>query len=205
MKINSVLQSSSAKLPTSELTETPKTSVLNGLQKLEDIALRQADLSWVDHFFSMAAPRRSLKAKTSANGLISVKTEDGYRVDFKGQNQSWIITTPEGSETTIWGDPHVTESDGDEWTFTEKSSFIFGNNKITVETKDLGNGASLSKTVSIYNGLDRITLGDVDIDKPHIIADKRDAKMHDRNLKDGNIYQLNQQKNGGFSWELLSN
>lgn len=143
----------------------------------------------------------TLEASINDKGQTVVKTEDGYEVTFLGARQEFTIKASDGKTTTIWGDPHVVESDGDKWDFTDKSSFVFGNNKLTVETTPAGNGATYSKTVTIYNQNDRFTISGLDKNKPIIEAWSFDGKEHDESLSDGTTYHLSKEASGDDIWQ----
>ncbi len=161
----------------------------------------------LDQFFEMLRapesepfPETTLEPSVGKDGKISVKTKDGYKIQFTGEKCEWAITSPDGRTTRIWGDPHVVESDGDKWDFTERSSLKFGDNKITVHTKKLENGTSVTDTVTIYNAKDRITITEIDENKPRIKKWSLDADSHDRNVTDGNIYSLKVFSSKSESW-----
>ena len=166
---------------------------LAGTNKLSNIA---------KVFMRSFAPRNTLKPKLDEQGLISVSTDDGFQVKFSGKHQELKISSPDGKTTRIWGDPHVVESDGDKWDFFNNSSFVFGDNKITIETVDLGNGTSLVGTVNIYNDKERLSLTNIDQDEPLITSWNFDAKTHDSQLNDGDIYDLKLEANGTEEWVL---
>lgn len=145
-------------------------------------------------------PRQTLTPTVTEEGKVKVRTSDGYTIRFEGANQEWWIDSPDGNKTRIWGDPHVEESDGTKWDFTETSSFVFGKNKVTVETIPTWNGKTFSRQVSIYNGDDRFTLSGIATDDLKFENWSFDAKAHDAKLGDGTVYKLNE--NGDkFSWQ----
>jgi hypothetical protein len=141
------------------------------------------------------APEPKLNASVNNQGQAIIKTDDGFTVTFLGKNQAFTITDPGGKTTKIWGDPHVNESDGDRWDFKDKSTFVFGDNKITVETTPRpGNeNVTYSQTVTIYNGEDRFTMKGVDKDNLELGGWDFSAKSHDNKLGDGDIYVLNRE------------
>ena len=138
--------------------------------------------------------KRALQAAVDDAGQVVVTTEDGYTIKCEGKDQAWRITGPDGKTTRIWGDPHVEESDGDKWDFTDQSSFKFGNNKITVEVQPLGNGTSFTKQITIYNGQDRVTVSHIDENKPKITSVSNDGREHDVALSDGKLYTLQHER-----------
>lgn len=140
--------------------------------------------------------KNGLQALTDEKGVITVRTPDGYKLRAEGRQQAWQIVGPEGRATRIWGDPHVTESDGGKWDFKEQSSFVFGANKVTVETTPAGNGQTLSKRVTLYHGSERVTIAGIDTNKPFIVGLAQDGKQHDDSLSDGTTYRRGMGKKG---------
>ncbi len=143
---------------------------------------------------------RALEAAVDDKGCVTVLTQDGYSIKCEGKDQAWMITHPDGQVTRIWGDPHVNESDGDTWDFKERSSFIFGKNKVTVETVPAGNGETFSSTITIYNGDERVTIVGLDKNQPVISAVTSDGKVHDAQLADGDLFSLGRESNGEEQW-----
>jgi hypothetical protein len=144
-----------------------------------------------------------LDTTLDAQGRNVVTTADGYSIRFEGRAQEWVITHPDGKETKIWGDPHVYESDGSKWDFKDKSTFMFGKNKITVETtpKEGAGGATFSKTVNIYHGNHRVEVTGIDTNNPQIETGiLADALEHDRDLKDGDRFELKNITGDHFDW-----
>lgn len=129
-------------------------------------------------------------------GAITVRTADGYLVRAEGKDHAWSITGPDGMTTRIWGDPHVTESDGDAWDFKNRGTFFFGKNKITVEVVPYGNGQTISSAITLYSGDERVTIKGLDANKPIITAVSHDGKQHDDSLADGDAYSRAVNKTG---------
>ena len=129
-------------------------------------------------------------------GAITVRTTDGYLVRAEGKDHAWSITGPDGMTTRIWGDPHVTESDGDAWDFKNRGTFFFGKNKITVEVVPFGNGQTISSAINLYSGDERVTIKGLDANKPTITAVSHDGKQHDDSLADGDAYSRAVNKTG---------
>lgn len=143
---------------------------------------------------------RTLEAGINEQGKLAVSTADGYQISCSDSKQEWFITSPDGKSTRIWGDPHVVESDGDKWDFKDQSSFIFGDNKVTVKTTPAGNGTTYSSEITIYNGNDRVTIGGIDNGNPTIIGMGHDGRAHDFTTADGNRYYLAKEANGDDAW-----
>ena len=139
---------------------------------------------------SSAKPAASrLSAIRDDTGVVTVRTLDGFIVKAEPKNHAWSITDPEGKTTRIYGDPHVKESDGDKWDFKRRGTFVFGKNKITVETTPLSNGATITRQITMYSGKERVTIGGIDKNLPTIVALAEDGKQHDDALSDGTIYR----------------
>lgn len=134
-------------------------------------------------------------------GVVTIRSLDGYVVRAEGKDQAWSITGPDGKTTRIWGDPHVTESDGDRWDFKERGTFIFGNNKATLEVVPAGNGETFSSRLTLYCGDERITISGIDKNKPVITAVSHDGKQHDDSLADGTYYRRTIGEKGE-GWEV---
>lgn len=145
-----------------------------------------------------------LQAIADERGMITIRTPDGYQVKTDNKEQGWNIIGPEGRATRIWGDPHVKESDGTRWDFQKQSSFLFGSNKVTVETKPIGNGKAVTSRITVYNGLERVTVAGIDSNKPFILAVSEDGKQHDDSVSDGNRFSRGMSKTGE-SWSQILN
>lgn len=148
---------------------------------------------------SSPAVTSGLQALTDEKGVVTVRTPDGFVLKAEGKEQAWQIVGPEGRATRIWGDPHVTESDGKKWDFKDQSSFVFGSNKVTVETTPFGNGKTVSKRITVYSGNERVTIGGIDTNRPFIVGLANDGKQHDDSLSDGTTYRRGIGKTGE-SW-----
>lgn len=136
-------------------------------------------------------------------GAITVRTLDGYLVRAEGKDHAWSITGPDGMTTRIWGDPHVSESDGDAWDFKNRGTFFFGKNKVTVEVVPYGNGQTISSAINLYSGDERVTIKGIDTNKPIITAVSHDGHQHDDSLADGDVYSRAVNKTGE-AWRTKS-
>ena len=130
--------------------------------------------------------------------MITLRTVDGFTLRAEGKEEAWSITGPDGNTTRIWGDPHVTESDGGRWDFTKRSTFVFGNNKATIEVTPK-NDKTMSARLTVYSGNERVTISGLDTNKPVVTAVSQDGKQHDDSLADGVVYQRKSNKTGE-SW-----
>jgi hypothetical protein len=133
--------------------------------------------------------RSALDVNKNNAGMITVRTLDGYTIRAEGRDQAWSITGPDGKTTRIWGDPHVTESDGDKWDFLNGSTFMFGKNKVTVEVVPAGNGQTYSARITVYSDRERVTIDGIEKNQPTIVAASSDGLTHDASLADGDIYK----------------
>lgn len=138
---------------------------------------------------SLGGIQSALDVNRNDAGMITVRTLDGYTVRAEGRDQAWSITGPDGRATRIWGDPHVSESDGDRWDFLNRSTFMFGKNKVTVEVVPAGNGQTLSARITIYSDKERVTIDGIEKNQPSIVAASSDGLQHDASLADGDIYK----------------
>ncbi|OVE80149.1 hypothetical protein BVY02_01260 [bacterium J17] len=200
LKINA---SSFEQAPNKTTSSPTEISKLGSINNLSDLANSNPSLSTllirqlVKPFLSKA----SLRAELNDQGQAVVTTKDNFKVKFSGKLQEWTITNPEGKTTRIWGDPHVEESDGDKWDFREDSTFIFGDNKVTVETSaPTWNGNTFTAKVSIYSGGERFTITNIESDNPTLESWKLDGRKHDAMLADGNVYSL---MADGSGWDRL--
>lgn len=134
-------------------------------------------------------PRSFFQVMQNDRGMVTVRSLDGYIVRAEGKDEAWSITGPDGKTTRIWGDPHVTESDGNRWDFKERGTFMFGNNKATIEVVPDKKGETLSSRLTLYSGDQRVTISGIDGNKPVITAVSQDGKQHDDALADGVVYQ----------------
>lgn len=151
---------------------------------------------------SSKSAQRPLQAIRDDKGAITVRTADGYVVKAEGRDQAWRIIAPDGRATRIWGDPHVKESDGDRWDFTQRSTFVFGQNKVTVETVPAKGGRTYTGRITVYSGDERITIGGIERDLPTILAMSSDGKQHDDSLSDGAVFSRGATARGE-SWSTI--
>lgn len=145
----------------------------------------------------------NLSVATDLAGAPEIYTADGYVLRFEGKDMAWTITDPLGKINRIWGDPHVVESDGDTWDFKDRSTFLFGDNKVTVETVPFGNGQTLSSKVTVYNGNSRVTVSGVDQNKPIFEAIRNDGELDDSLRDDGDVFVLGKEDNGEDRFILI--
>jgi hypothetical protein len=99
-------------------------------------------------------------------GPNAVKTAGGYTIVANG-NTSWDVFGPgqkpgEKPMTNVSGDPHVLESDGTRWDFSQNSSFRLPDGTNIAVTTSAQTGYSVSKGLDITNGADRIQISGVD-------------------------------------------
>ncbi|HVF51855.1 MAG TPA: DUF1521 domain-containing protein [Pyrinomonadaceae bacterium] len=108
----------------------------------------------------------------------TVRTPGGYKIEMIGQHE-WKITGPDGKSTRIWGDPHVDEGDGGKWDFKRNSTFMLGDGtRINVNTVPYGNGMTVTGSLEIISGNDRVLVGDIDKGKGNIGRVTRDGFQH---------------------------
>lgn len=111
----------------------------------------------------------------SAFGENAIITAGGYAIVPEGKDMAWSVYAPgqkpgETPNTRIWGDPHVHEKDGTKWDFTRNSNFkLPDGTNISVGTSSKANGSeafTVSATLDITNGADRVQVSGIDENKP---------------------------------------
>lgn len=101
----------------------------------------------------------------------SVRTAGGYTIVPEGKSAAWSIFAPgqkatDKPHTRVWGDPHVDEKDGTRWDFTKNSDFVLPDGtRINCQTTS-ETGQSVSKGLTIANGMDRVDITGINSDKP---------------------------------------
>lgn len=185
------LPSASAKASSSASTSTSNAPAASGGSSTISLAQPAASVAAASNAVSdSAASSRSLfQVIQNDKGMVTVRSLDGYIVRAEGRDEAWSITGPDGKTTRIWGDPHVTESDGNRWDFKDRGTFVFGNNKATIEVVPDKKGEALSSRLTLYSGDQRVTISGIDGNKPIITAVSQDGKQHDDALADGVVYQ----------------
>ncbi len=181
-----------------------KPETTSGLYQLDPAESRSGGLidTLVRLYTQPPAHQQTLDANIK-DGKVEVTTDDGYKISFEGKQMDWTITHPDGQKTYVWGDPHVNESDGTKWNFKEHSTFVFGNNKIVVQTTPWNNGETVTKSITLYNGDSRFSITDLDKNAPRITDYKLDGQTHDAQFSDGISYQLKTESKKKFSWLKL--
>ena len=77
----------------------------------------------------------------NADGTTTTLTPGGYEIKYDSANSTATITdSKSGESSTIWGDPHVSESDGGSWEWqSETSSYVLSDGtKITMNSNRWG-------------------------------------------------------------------
>lgn len=93
----------------------------------------------------------------------SVKTAGGYVIAPEGKDCAWSVYGPDqcpGDQplTRIWGDPHVSENDGDRWDFTKDSDFVLPDGTRIHCNTSSETGQSVTTSLTIVNGQDRVEI-----------------------------------------------
>jgi hypothetical protein len=108
-------------------------------------------------------PKGSMKV--DKNGTVT--TPGGYKVEVLGPHE-WKITGPDKKTTRVWGDPHVAEGDGGKWDFKRDSTFVLGDGtRINVGTKPSAPNVTVTDSLEIISGNDRVKINDVGKGKNH--------------------------------------
>lgn len=130
--------------------------------------------------FSGAPAGKGLTKDPAGFPAGSVRTAGGYTVVPEGKSAAWSVYGPgqkvgEKPHTRVWGDPHVDEKDGTRWDFTKSSDFALPDGtrialKTTAET-----GRSVSKSMTITNGADRVNIDGLNGGSPQTGGVKNDG------------------------------
>jgi len=139
----------------------------------------------------------------NSDGTTTTLTPGGYEIKYDSANSTATITdTKSGESSTIWGDPHVDESDGDQWDWqSATSSYVLSDGtKLTMNSTggDSTNGYGTLESMDIYSGQGRTHINS-SADGTTLSGDSREA---DNAQSDGEVYIGNLQANG---WKQLSN
>lgn len=148
-----------------------------------------------------------------------ITTPGGYKIEMVGQYE-WKITGPDGKTTRIWGDPHVDEGDregANDWEFKRNSTFVLGDGtRINVTTAPFGSGgATVTSSLEVISGNDRVTVSDIDKGKGVIGTVTQDGYQHANGFQ-GDVFVMGQEaddwsytgheilgsENGGDSFKL---
>lgn len=110
----------------------------------------------------------------------SVRTAGGYTVVPEGKQAAWSIFGPDQKPgdkpmTRVWGDPHVDEGDGTRWDFTKNSNFRLPDGTMIAVDTTSQTGQSVSKSLNIVNGADRVSVTGIDQNKPVTSQVSRDG------------------------------
>lgn len=147
---------------------------------------------------------KALQVVQDDSGVATVRTSDGYTVRAAGRGQGWSVTSPEGTTTHVEAGMEARDRDGGRWQGTGRSSFVFGANKVTVETKSLGGPSSMVSQMTIYNGQERVTIAGLNATRPMILALASDGNQHDDGVSDGVTF-YRERTARGESWFMVQN
>lgn len=137
-----------------------------------------------------------------------VTTPGGYKITGFGQSSAdggkLEIVDPDGKKTTVWGDPHVDQTDKDGKTkraFDVKSRTTFtlpDKTVITMNMKPSTNGTdtTMLSDVMVTNGDKGVLMSDMMSGKGKMRTDEGYGPLMDDMVDDGNV--LNMGKNGQF-------
>jgi hypothetical protein len=121
----------------------------------------------------------------------SVRTAGGYTVVPEGKDAAWKIYGPQQGPqdkplSRIWGDPHVDEADGQRWDFTKSSNFRLPDGTMIDVKTTSETGRSVSKSLNIVNGNDRVSIDGIDQNKPTLSNVSRDGFEYRARLQSEN-------------------
>lgn len=158
-----------------------RTEATHCRSRIDDFFSNQAMQRWqqpaeLPHCASVPSPSIGMSGPPAGQGLRqnpdgSVTTAGGYTIKAEGKDAAWNITGPDGKELTrVWGDPHVSESDGTKWDFTKSSDFVLPDGtRIAAKTNydpAQKNGQSVTTGLDITNGADRASITGIEGGSP---------------------------------------
>ena len=145
--------------------------------------------------FDCCHPEGSLR---NENGKIT--TPGGYTIEATKQHE-WIITSPDGKTTRIWGDPHVAEGDGGKWDFKRDSTFVLPDGtRINVKTAPWGDGKmTVTSELEIISGNDRVGITGIDKGKGVIGDITQDGFAHANCFGNNDVFVMGRE---GDDWSF---
>ena len=185
--------------------------------------------SLMDIFYSVAGRGQAAQPSTpnpsdSSQPPGSLKVDDkgvittpgGYKIEATSQFE-WKVTGPDGKSTRVWGDPHVDEGDGGKWDFKRDSTFVLGDGtKINCSTKPWGNDMTVTGSLEIISGNDRVQISDIDKGKGKVGNVTQDGFAHANSFGNKDVFVMGKEtddwsftgkeiigsNNGGESFKL---
>ena len=123
------------------------------------------------------------------NGDV-ITTAGGYKIEMLNQFE-WKITGPDGKTTRVWGDPHVDEGDSGKFDFKRNSTFVLGDGtRINVTTVPYGNGATVTGSLEIISGNDRVLVTDIDKGKGKIGTVTQDGYQNVNSFAGNDVFVM---------------
>jgi hypothetical protein len=125
------------------------------------------------------------------DGVIT--TPGGYKIEATSQFE-WKITNPDGkTNTRIWGDPHVDESDGGKWDFKRDSTFVLPDGtRINCDTTPWSGNPDMTVTkgLEIISGNDRLQVTDIDKGKGKVGTVTQDGFAHVNSFGKNDVFVM---------------
>lgn len=151
-------------------------------------------------------------------GANAIRTAGGYTIVPETKDAAWSIYAPgqkpgDTPNTRVWGDPHVTEKDGTRWDFTKNSDFRLGDGTVISVKTTAQEGQSVSSSLDITNGLDRVQVTGLDKSQPSVGAVTHDGYQARAELTDKDTFILGgdkdhvqwfRERNGKVEGEVVS-
>ncbi|MGV8119087.1 MAG: hypothetical protein AB2L14_04905 [Candidatus Xenobiia bacterium LiM19] len=129
------------------------------------------------------------------DGSLIVGNPNGRNVQVNGSTVN--INTPSGT-TSIWGDPHVTEADGDQWNWTTDTATFQNQNGFVKMTMEADGSDGAVQSTDIYLGKRTQVHIDNTTGEYEVIRGSQ-AKLNEQNQDDGQTYITN---DGGKTWVI---
>ena len=152
----------------------------------------------------MWASKTSEKEMSVSQGSDSteITTPGGYKITGFGQSAAdggkLEIVSPDGKKTTVWGDPHVDQTDKDgksQRAFDVKGRTTFTLPDKTVITMNMkpstnGTNTTMLSDVMVTNGDKGVLMGDMMSGKGKMTTDEGYGPLMDEMVGDGNVLDL---------------
>lgn len=142
----------------------------------------QAPANYGQQAYWVPPPRPELSSPPAGRGVTgapkdegwpepSYRTAGGYTIVFDGHSESMKVYGPDQQPgdkplANVWGDPHVAESDGTKWDFTEDGDMILPDGTMLAMDTTANTGRSLLEKVDIINGSDHVSVSGISKNQP---------------------------------------
>jgi hypothetical protein len=136
--------------------------------------------------FMPIAPPPPPQGMTTDPSTGTISLPDGTTITQDGQ-YDWSVHNPDGTTSTITGDPHVNDGVGHKWDFQQDSTFVLKDGaRINVNTVPYGNaGAHVTSSLEVLYGNQRATVTGIDKGKGTVSGVTNDGYQHVNDMPQG--------------------